>query len=112
MRPRPRLRTIAGFLSLAGTLLLTSPGVKLVRAEDAGPPPAPATASGPSCRVDAPTASPEVAALIARLREQAAAQANSSREDFVVLNNRGYNYGPPPSLESGLLEAKRRSLQK
>lgn len=112
MRPRPSPGTIAGLLSLAGALLLTSPGVKLVRAEDTDPPPAPAAASGPSCREGAPTAAPEVAALIARLREQVAAEASSSREDFVVLNNRGYNYGPPPSPESGLLEAERRSLQK
>jgi hypothetical protein len=111
MRPRPRARAIAGFLSLAGTLLLTSPGVKLVRAEDADPPPAPPAAPGPSCREDAPSASAGIAALMARLRQQAAAQADSSSEDFVVLNNRGYNYGPPPSPESGLLEVERRRLQ-
>jgi hypothetical protein len=97
---------------MAATEGTTAPGVKLVRADDADPPPAPATASEPSCREDAPTAAPEVADLVARLREQVAAEAKSSREDFVVLNNRGYNYGPPPSLESGLLEAERRSLQK
>jgi hypothetical protein len=106
------VRTIAGFLSLAGTLLLTSPGVKLVRAEDADPPPAPAAAQGPSCREDAPPASPGIAALKARLRQQAASQANSSDEDVVVLNNRGYNYGPPPGLEPGLLELERRRLEK
>ena len=112
MRPRPRLRTIVGLLSLAGTLLLTSPGVKLVRAEEAAPPPAPAAAQGPSCRADKPPSSPGIAALTAKLRQQAAAQANSSSEDVVVLNNRGYNYGPPPSLEQGLLEAERSQLEK
>jgi hypothetical protein len=48
---------------------------------------------------------------MARLRQQAAAQASSSSEDFVVLNNRGYNYGPPPGPERGLLEAERRRLE-
>lgn len=111
-RPWPKARTAAGFLSLAATLLLSSPGVKLVRAEDADPPPAPAAAEGPTCRADAPPTAAGVAELIARARQQATTQANSSNEDFVVLNNRGYNYGPPPSIESGLVEALRGSRQK
>jgi len=120
MRPQLKARTIAGFLSLAATLLLSSPGVKLVRAEDADTPPVPAAAEGlssaaaegPSCRADAPPAAPAVAELIAQARQQAASRVSSSSEDFVVLNNRGYNYGPPPAIESGLLEAGRRPLQK
>ncbi len=55
-------KTIAGSLCLAVTLALMSPGVRVVRADDA------AAESAPVCEVQPPAARPEVALAQHRAR--------------------------------------------
>ena len=48
----------------------------------------------------------EIEAVIERLRLQQADQ-NASDGDTVVLNNRGYNYGPPRGIQLDAIQAER-----
>ncbi len=89
--------TIAGSLCLAATLALLSPGVRLVRADEAPAGLVSAAESDPVCEVQPPAARAEVA-LPKRPRRL---ERRASRSDPVMLNNSGYNYGP------GSLEALR-----
>ena len=98
-RTNGRWTTIAGLLCLLGTLLLSSTGVRTVRAEageealmsidpkleaslEASPPVQPA----PPPLAKAPSAQAEL-----RPGEPAA----ETQPGVIVLNTRGYNYGPP-----------------
>jgi len=95
-----RFATLAGWLSLFATLALLSPGV-VARADqatgNAGP--------GPSCQADqsGEQMSMALAQMIERLRAQAET-VDGSDGHVVVLNTRGYNYGPaapePAALDS------------
>ena len=82
--------TIAGSLCLAATLALLSPGVRLVRADEAPAGLVSAAESDPVCEVQPPAARAEVA-LPPRPRRL---ERRASRSDPVMLNNSGYNYGP------------------
>jgi hypothetical protein len=99
MRSLRDVTTILGSLALAGTLALLSPGVRVVRADDAAPAESPVTADGPTCEAGAVSGGQEITdllQLIQRLqRERMAASPDTADAggDFVVLNNRGYNYG-------------------
>ncbi len=100
MRPLERAATIAGFLLVLAALLLASPGVQVVRAAEA-----PSSQPGATCDA-APRyadADAEVEAVLVQLRSQHPS-APLEAGGTVVLNIRGYNLGPPPSHEFGLLE--------
>ncbi len=90
-------KTIVGALCLAATLALMSPGVRVVRADDAAAELVSAAESGPVSEVLPPAARGEVASAPHRGRR--ARRASRSRPR--MLNNSGYNYGP------GSLEALR-----
>jgi hypothetical protein len=100
MRPLRYVTTILGILALAGTLALLSPGVRAVRADDAASAESSLAAEGPTCQAGTVSNGQEVVEflqLIQRLQlEEMAASpgATDPGGDFVVLNNRGYNYGP------------------
>jgi hypothetical protein len=103
--PRTLAGSVAGWLAVAGMLLLASPGVRLAAAEpDALVSEIPA---GPSCSGASPA---DIEADLARYIEEArlAAEARPApSDDFVVLNGRGYNYGPArsPDLHDVLMDA-------
>jgi len=100
-RLRDRIATTLGALSLLATLLLISPGVRAVRAEDgelrvngvdpaleaelevAAPAPVPPAAPKSVSPSPSPSPSPDGAGA-------------DLPPDVRVLNTRGYNYGPPP----------------
>lgn len=115
MGTRTTIRNTVGLLALGASLALASPGVNIVRAESAGAvaqgeqaPGAQCSGSGPAGPVDH-----EFEAFVDQVRrEHARAQADAGRSDgeFVVLNNRGYNYGPPrgPSMDAVQAEAAQR----
>jgi len=98
MRPFRDVTTILGSLALAGSLALLSPGVRVV-ADDAAPAESSDTADGPTCEAGAVSGDEEIVnflQLIQRLqleRMAASPEAADAGGDFVVLNNRGYNYG-------------------
>ena len=101
-----RIRNTVGLLALGASIALASPGVNAVRAEAEGPvaqaaPGGQCSASGPAASIDA-----EIEAAIEQLRLQQADQ-NASDSDLVVLNNRGYNYGPPRGIQLDAIQAER-----
>ena len=119
MRPSLDHRTVCGTLALAATLLLSSPGVQVVRADDGAPLSSshatPLPNDGPTCSAGAPddAAPAQLAAMMERARLEALAAAESQTAEEaeahgVVLNNRGYNYGPAPTPNPALLDAERR----
>ena len=97
--------TMGGWLCLVAMLVLSSPGVKVVRAD------AP-TAAGPVCRASGAQGVPrrDVSAILKRRRAaapaKAAEQPDSNREIPIALNNRGYNYDPAGSSNIGSLLQK------
>jgi hypothetical protein len=95
-----------GVLATAAMLLLLSPGVKVVRADGAASGGSRCEAGGAPPAVDA-----ELEAFLAELRrEQFARAVEGDASAPIMLNNRGYNYGPPPGiqLDPVLAEALRR----
>ncbi len=114
--PWRRLGEILGTACVVATLALLSPGVRIVRAEDetlmsVDPDLAAAAerAARPEGLVPPPPASPDAvpsAAPSANPIVPASDVANASRPGVsgieiqpgvVVLNTRGFNYGPPPT---------------
>lgn len=105
----------AGMLCVVAAFALLSPGVKVVRAGGtepatraeptrAAPPPPPGAA--PAAPAPRPASSPAAGAAPASPFVQAADVENARRPGVsgietapgvVVLNTRGYNYGPPPT---------------
>ena len=115
MRPLRDVATILGSLALAGTLALLSPGVRAVRADDAAPAESSIAAEGPTCEAGTVSGGQEIVEflqLIQRLQlEQMAdspAAAAAADGDFVVLNNRGYNYGPAGVALPGAIDLESR----
>ena len=101
MRARMRPRILVGCFALAATLLLTGPGVEIVSADEVATPRVPITRHGPVCGepADAEKGS-RYAALLEALQREQAAQDMSHAGQPIPLNNRGYNYGPRPGLDS------------
>lgn len=96
-RLRDRIATTLGALSLLATLLLISPGVRAVRAEDGelrvnGVDPALEAELEVAAPAPVPPAAPK---SVAPSPSPDAAVADLP-SDVRVLNTRGYNYGPPP----------------
>lgn len=97
-------RNTAGWLAVVAMVALASPGVTPVRAGEgddlAGAGSGEAAVCDPSA---APAAVMNVTQMIEQLRQQAEAEAEggTSDPDFVVLNNRGFNYGTPRDPDPG-----------
>ena len=114
MRPLRDVTTILGSLALAGTLALLSPGVRAVRADDAASSESSIAAEGPTCEAGTVSGGQEITEflqLIQRLqleRMAASPDAADAAGDFVVLNNRGYNYGPTGVALPGPIELESR----
>jgi hypothetical protein len=85
VRARPPAKALGGCLCLAATLLLASPGVRVVRAADGA---AATVPPGPVCSEEAPGA--EAADGVRPAPRRGHRTAPSDR--VVVLNVRGYNY--------------------
>jgi hypothetical protein len=101
-----RIRNTVGLLALGASIALASPGVNAVRAEAEGlvaqaAPGGQCSASGPAASMDA-----EIEAMVEQLRRQQA-DRNASDGDLVVLNNHGYNYGPPRGIQLDAIQAER-----
>jgi hypothetical protein len=102
MRPLERLWNTAGWLALAASLALASPGVTL-RAAQAGE-----AGAGSECGQPGQAGGDaEAQAFLAQLRQEQAARGESdAQRGIVVLNNRGFNYGPPPGFQLDQLHAE------
>lgn len=99
-----------GCLTLLCALLLSGPGMRAVRAEEDAQGSAPVAVHGPACRADTPIASlAAVQSVVERLRREA--PSREQRAQIVALDNRGHNYGPPPSV-AGDLEQFDRELRR
>ena len=98
MRPFECAKITLGLLAMGVALLLASPGVQVtpVLAEELVSTDEP----GPQCSAVRPPGTDAAAkALIARLSQERMAETSAGAEGFIVLNGRGYNYGPPPGIE-------------
>jgi hypothetical protein len=82
------LRTVAGMLALVGCFVLLSPGVRIVRADEAEKPAGPVAATE-GVRV-VPALRDGKIAVLPRFEDPTEEQ----RSGVLVLNTRGYNYGP------------------
>lgn len=102
MRALEGTATTLGLLSLLGSIALLSPGVRAVRAE-----PAVAQAAG-RCGSSDTGSDAEVEAFVESLRREHARSAEAA-DEVVALNNRGFNYGPPPRVELDEILAEVRS---
>ena len=101
MRRLPDVTTVLGSLALAGTLALLSPGVEVVRADDGPDGAAIASSSdGLTCEAGTINGGEETAAFLRRIQQlqveemNRAAPTGDTDGEAIVLNNRGYNYGP------------------
>jgi hypothetical protein len=102
----PRVRNVAGIACVLATFALLSPGVRVVHADSAEPGSpstlaAPAAAS-PASPVSAPDAtpvatlaSPVVSASDVEAARRPGVSGIEVAPGIVVLNTRGFNYGPP-----------------
>ncbi len=91
-----RLVAIVGWLCVIATLALLSPGVvaTALADEEQSPP-----ESGPTCRAPEDAAEQSIISMdsaIERIRTRGLTQTSDSRDEYIVLNGRGYNYGPQP----------------
>jgi len=94
---RNRIATFGGLVCLGVTLALLPAGVNVVRAEDGAEAlmsvdPLLAQQPAPSVAPPAPVIPATAAAQL-----QPGQPADTVSPGVVVLNNRGYNYGPPPA---------------
>ena len=96
-----RLGDVLGAACLVATLSLLSPGVRLVRAEDEAlmsvdPGLAAAAERAAAAPVAAP-AYPVVPGSDVETARRPGVPGIESQPGVVVLNTRGFNYGPPPT---------------
>jgi hypothetical protein len=100
-------KSLAGSCALLATFVLAVPGVQAVRAEPGGMPLV--SNDGPTCSQPAPEAQlAQSGAALELIRQQIAAQVGPGASDqIVVLNNRGYNYGPANSLDRAAIDLER-----
>ena len=87
MRARQRATTTLGLLSVLASISLLSPGVRAQPAEPAG-----------QCGSAATSSDAELDVFVERLRRENTRSAGAE-DEVVALNNRGFNYGPPPQVE-------------
>lgn len=94
-------RTTPGLLAFIACFALASPSF------DAEP--EPRGAEGGQCALSQPAKlDAEVEAFVGELRRQQQASQEPARQsgDVIVLNNRGYNYGPGPGIKLDLIRAE------
>lgn len=105
MRPFEGAKIILGVLAVSAALLLASPGVRMVPAlADEG---ISTDEPGPQCSADQqPGADAEVESLLAKLRQEQMARIAAGADGPIVLNGRGYYYGPPPGIEIDRIRAE------
>jgi hypothetical protein len=94
------LSNAAGLICLAMTLLLLPAGVRIVRADDEAEGRASVTPT-PTASEDATPQKPVVAPVIEIDEAKEALRRGSAGTEgepgVIVLNTRGFNYGPPPA---------------
>ena len=101
----PRVRNVAGIACVLATFALLSPGVRIVHADSTEPgspstlaaPAAAAPASAPDATPVATPASPIVSASDVEAARRPGVSGIEVAPGIVVLNTRGFNYGPPPT---------------
>ncbi len=115
MRPFRDATTILGSLALVGTLVLLSPGIRAVRADDtSAPAESSLAADGPTCEAGTVSGGQQILEYLQHIQrlqlEQTAASppASDAGGDLVMLNNRGYNYGPVGMALPGAIELESR----
>jgi hypothetical protein len=87
---------VIGYTALLVTLLMSSPGVRVVRADESLSSSARAVSEGPMCSAGQPIDDRELATVFETLRQDLARQAQAPNSNLpIALNNRGYGYGPP-----------------
>ena len=98
-------RSVCAIALATAMLALSTPGVDVVRAEEAAGEP---VAAGQTCDAAKPSR-PDVTTqlLLQELRRAQAATAPSADEP-IVLNNRGFNYGPPPAIDPTIYQHQTR----
>lgn len=116
MRAGSAAKMVVGSLAVAGMLALSSPGVRVARAENGEAALSEryrsvvtSSGSSQSCKVgEQSDARSDRSAAFARIAEQIRAEMQSSDEKPVVLNGRGYNYkvARDPQLELRILQAE------
>lgn len=101
-----RLCNTLGLLSVLLSLALASPGVRVVKAEPVAD--SPAGAQCPAAAADAAAQASQVQDFLARVRAEHGPAGGPGEPDIVVLNNRGYNYGPGSrlALDQVLIDAQ------
>jgi hypothetical protein len=91
--------TMLGFACLVATLLLTSPGVRVVRADEPNAAFVPLVSEAPPAQTcdaaggQAPVTPSSVQQQVAG-QAQVATSLEEAQGGFLMLNSRGYNYGP------------------
>jgi len=95
MRPSLDGWNVIGYAALLVTLLLSSPGVTVVRADESAASTLTSVVEGPTCEARQPIDDPELVRVWSALREEAALQGEDPDPNVpIALNNRGYGYGP------------------
>ncbi len=92
MRIATRLGNGIGLIALAASFALASPGVKIVQAETLAVQEPAAQCGAADQRLASVDA--DLEAFLSQLRSEQVRSDPGDRADIVVLNNRGYNYGP------------------
>jgi hypothetical protein len=107
MQPFESAKIILGLLTVCAALLLASPGVRVAPAlADEG---VSTEEPGPQCSADQPPAADaEIEALLEKLRQEQMARMPEAADGPIVLNGRGYNYGPAPGIELDRIQAESR----
>ena len=106
MRPSWKIGNLAGTGALVATLLLSGPGVSVVRAQEGQL--VSAVPAGPVCSADAPVLDEAQLGELERRLQQLRAKPPSG-EPVVVLNTRGYGYAPTGQAD---LESIRHELMR
>ena len=106
MRGFDRLKNGVGVIAVLLFLALASPGVQIVPVAS-GEVPISAAPPAPRCEASDPvSADKNMAAVVERLRVQS--DQDGSKAKIVMLNNRGYNYGPHNSIDLDRIVAEGR----
>lgn len=110
MRGFDRFKNGVGVVAVLAFLALASPGVRIVPIASAEEPIS-AAPPAPRCEAGNPvSADKSMAAVVERLRDQS--DRDGSRGEIVMLNNRGYNYGPHNSIDLDRVIAEGRAASR
>jgi hypothetical protein len=93
---------IAGWAAMVAALLLSGPGVTLVRAQEAAPESA-LESQEPVCRAPSATSAAQLEQVARQLR-RLSVEGEVPREGVVALNNRGYNHASDPEARLRAIE--------